>query len=186
MINGPSLDIIMPHYKEPWDTVKKFFAMLELQRGIDFHSFRVLIVNDGKENAFPLNQFSSFPYEVLQISITHAGVSAARNAGLLASEAEWVMFCDCDDMFAHPYALLDIHIVNIVLAGHKDGGKNGMKICHILFCVKFWIRVIFHGQISPFTSRLFSHFVTETDSSRSPALMNADLRLLSLIFFSVS
>lgn len=103
-----ALDIIMPHYKEPWDTVKKFFSMLELQRGIDFHSFRVLIVNDGEENAFPLNQFSSFPYEVLQISITHAGVSAARNAGLLASEAEWVMFCDCDDMFAHPYALLDI------------------------------------------------------------------------------
>lgn len=113
-----ALDIIVPHYKEPWETVQKFFAMLDIQRGVDFDSFRVILVNDGEENAFPDDSFDLCPYRVDQLSIPHAGVSAARNHGIRNANAEWVMFCDCDDMFFHPYAMEDI--MNVLPARETD------------------------------------------------------------------
>lgn len=75
------LDIIMTHYTEHWATGAKFFNMLDLQRDVDFAQIRVILVNDGKENKLPEEYFSGRPYRVEQISIDHAGVSAARNAG---------------------------------------------------------------------------------------------------------
>ncbi|MBR3108969.1 MAG: glycosyltransferase [Clostridia bacterium] len=102
------LDIIMPHYDEPWEEGKKFFSMLDLQRDADFSQVRVILVQDGPENTLDDFYFSSRPYEVRQILIPHGGVSAARNAGLKVSDAEWVMFCDFDDMFSNVYTLRDI------------------------------------------------------------------------------
>ena len=102
------LDIIIPHYTELWDVGEKLFSILALQRGIDFSSFRVLVVNDGEENRLPDEHFSNLPYQVEQISIPHKGVSAARNAGIDHATAPWIMFCDFDDTFAHVYALRDI------------------------------------------------------------------------------
>lgn len=102
------LDIIIPHYTESWQVGKKMFSMLDLQRGIDFSQIGVIVVNDGHDNTLDPSCFEGHPYHVNQISIPHAGVSAARNAGLRASKATWVMFCDFDDTFAHVYALRDI------------------------------------------------------------------------------
>jgi glycosyltransferase involved in cell wall biosynthesis len=102
------LDIIVPHYKEPWSVGKKFFDMLDLQRGADFGQFRVIVVNDGEEYHLPDECFDGRPYEVTQIDIPHGGVSAARNAGLEAATAEWVNFCDYDDMYTNVYALKSV------------------------------------------------------------------------------
>lgn len=102
------LDLIIPHYTEPWDIGKKMFEILDVQRGIDFADIKVILVNDGKENALDQKHFENRPYRVEQISIDHAGVSAARNAGIRASDAEWVMFCDFDDTFTNIYSLRDI------------------------------------------------------------------------------
>ena len=112
------LDIIMPHYKEKWEIGRKFFQMLDLQRGIDFSDFRVIIVNDGEERHLPDELFANRAYAVVQHDIPHGGVSAARNAGLKASDAEWVMFCDFDDMFTNVYALRDI--LNVVPTNDFD------------------------------------------------------------------
>ena len=102
------LDIIIPHYTEPWDVGRKLFDMLDLQRDVDFGKVHVILVNDGEENALPDTCFADRPYKVEQISIPHAGVSAARNAGLRKATHEWVMFCDFDDVFSNVYALRDI------------------------------------------------------------------------------
>lgn len=112
------LDIIVTHYKETWEEVEKFFSMLDIQRGISFSDFRVILVNDGEEYAFPEEYFLDRPYHVDQISIAHAGVSEARNEGLRNADADWVMFCDCDDMFSNPYAMLDI--INVLPANEAD------------------------------------------------------------------
>lgn len=112
------LDIIVTHSTEKWDTVKNFFTMLALQRGIDFDAFKVILVNDGEENAFTDITFADMPFRVEQMSIPKSGVSAARNAGIRAAKAEWLMFCDCDDMFFNPYALMDI--LNVLPAPKVD------------------------------------------------------------------
>lgn len=102
------LDIIVPHYNEPWDVLEKFFGILDLQRGVNFSDFRVIVVNDGAEYHLDDRHFSSRPYEVKQIEIEHGGVSAARNAGIDAAEAEWITFCDCDDMYTNIYSMRDL------------------------------------------------------------------------------
>jgi len=101
------IDIIIPHYKEPWDVGEKLFAMLDLQRGINFDDVHVILVNDGEDNRLPDELFVNRPYAVRQLDIPHAGVSAARNAGIEAATEKWLMFCDFDDMFSHVYALRD-------------------------------------------------------------------------------
>ena len=102
------LDIIIPHYDEPWEEGEKFFTMLDLQRDADFSQVRVILVQDGPENTIDNSHFSGRPYGVRQIVIPHGGVSAARNAGLNAATGDFVMFCDFDDMFSNVYALRDI------------------------------------------------------------------------------
>ncbi len=101
------LDIIVTHYKEPWDVGAKFFAMLDLQRGINFDDIKILLIHDGT-GPFPDETFAGRPYRVEQHTIEHGGISAARNAGIRMATAEWIMFCDFDDTFSGVYALRDL------------------------------------------------------------------------------
>ena len=100
------LDIIVPHYDEPWSEGKKLFDMLALQRDVDFSQIRVILVNDGEDNdIYPEVVRQHYPYAVDWIIIPHTGVSAARNRGLEHASATWVMFCDFDDTFTSIYSL---------------------------------------------------------------------------------
>lgn len=79
--------------------------MLALQRDINFDDVSVILVNDGEENELVGGWYKQYPYEIVQMSIPHGGVSKARNAGLDASTADWVMFCDFDDCFSSVFGL---------------------------------------------------------------------------------
>ena len=93
------LDMIVTHWNEEWCEGRKFFEMLKLQRGVDWHDVRVILVQDGEEeNTLDMERIvRNYPFVDTILYIPHGGVSAARNAGLEASDAEWVMFCDFDD-----------------------------------------------------------------------------------------
>lgn len=106
MMPARRLDIIVPHYREPWSEGKKLFDMLALQRDVNFNDFRVILVNDG-EYADIYSEIAkrNYPYQTDAINIPHRGVSAARNRGIQHSDAEWIMFCDFDDTFTSIYSL---------------------------------------------------------------------------------
>ena len=97
--------MIVTHYREQWFVGKKLFDSIAMQRIIDFGNVGVILVNDGEENELPSECFEGYPYEIHQLSIPHGGVSKARNAGLDASTADYVMFCDFDDCFQNVYSL---------------------------------------------------------------------------------
>lgn len=99
-----TLEIIMPHYQEPWSIVRPYFDMIRNQRGVDFSRLTLRIVHDGTE-PFPDEYFADMPFPVIQSKRKHAGVSAARNFGMDMAKADWITFCDCDDMFSTVYAL---------------------------------------------------------------------------------
>lgn len=101
----PKLTIVVPHYHEPWDVCKFLFNSLEMQHGIDFNDFDVLIVDDGGEMPLDVDHFGGFTYMVKQVAIPHGGVSAARNYGIDHADGEYVMFCDADDGFLSMYGL---------------------------------------------------------------------------------
>ena len=79
--------------------------MLAMQRMVNFDDVGVILVNDGEENELPKECFDGYPFSICQMSIPKGGVSKARNAGLDASSADWVMFCDFDDCFSNIYGL---------------------------------------------------------------------------------
>ena len=101
------LDIVITHYQEPWETGRKLFWMLELQRCIDFNQIRVTVVNDGG-NRLPDEELMKFTYPIEQLDIEHGGISKARNAGIDHATEPYIMFCDFDDTFTNIYALRDI------------------------------------------------------------------------------
>ena len=104
------LDIIITHYREPWEVCRKQFQMLDLQRRVYWSQIRVTVVNDGGYQ-LPDTELEKLHYPVRQVNIPHGGISAARNAGIDHATGEWIMFCDCDDCFANIYGLEDIQNV---------------------------------------------------------------------------
>lgn len=104
---GKKLDIIVTHYNESFDVCKPLLDSISLQKGMDFKDIRVILVNDGSDTPFVLSS-EMFPYEVITLHSEHIGISGARNVGLDFSDAEYVMFCDCDDMFLNIYSLHEI------------------------------------------------------------------------------
>lgn len=99
------LDIIIPHYKEPWEVCRYLFDTIATQRGILFEDIRCIVVNDGDECLPGLGFKTDYPFQIVWNVKEHEGVSAARNYGLDRSDAEYVMFCDIDDGFLNNYAL---------------------------------------------------------------------------------
>ena len=103
------LDIIVPHYKEPWSICKFLFDTLQTQRGISFDDIRVIVVNDGdgdwNQEIREQDCNLEYPFRTEVFVKEHEGVSAARNFGLKKSNADYVMFCDADDGFLNNYGL---------------------------------------------------------------------------------
>ena len=94
------LDIIVPHWKEPWSVCRYLFESLQWQIGIDFRDLRVIVVNDGMHEPYEdIGQLPEFPFEVVILKKEHEGVSAARNYGIRYSDADYFMLCDSDDGF---------------------------------------------------------------------------------------
>lgn len=118
------LEIVIPHWKEPWEIGEKLFRMIGLQRCVDFNQINVTVVNDGG-NRLPEEKLAEMPYPVRQIDIPHGGVSAARNAGIDHAKGEWIMFCDFDDCFASVYSLRE-------MIGCLNCEKSDMVWCTIL------------------------------------------------------
>ena len=94
-----NLDIIVPRYKEPWETCRYLFDTLATQEFIPFENVRVIMVNDGDEDVLDASCFQGYPFPIAYVTKPHGGVSHTRNVGLLKSTADYVMFCDCDDGF---------------------------------------------------------------------------------------
>ena len=104
------LDIIVPHYKEPWELCEFLFTTIATQRMVDFSNIVMILVNDGDEVVFDEVKFKDYPFKVKYIVKEHGGVSAARNRGLDESTADYVMFCDADDGFLNNLALYMIYL----------------------------------------------------------------------------
>ena len=102
------LTIIIPHYKEPFETIKYLLDTIECQKGIDRNDFDVWIVNDGDENdAVILDKelFKQYHYEIQYMVKPHGGLSSTRNYGIEHGDSEYLMYCDSDDGFLNNYGL---------------------------------------------------------------------------------
>ena len=93
------LQILVPQYEETDSIIKPLLDSIAIQQSIDMNEISVIICNDGS-NTFLTDEFlNSYPYKIEYYKEPHNGVSATRNACLDHATADYVMFCDADDMF---------------------------------------------------------------------------------------
>lgn len=93
------LQILIPQYKETDDIVKPLLDSIALQQCVDFSEIGVIICNDGSDVFLSEELIRSYPFVIEYYKEPHRGVSGTRNACLDHAIAEYVMFCDADDMF---------------------------------------------------------------------------------------
>lgn len=93
------LQILIPQYKEPDGVVKPLLDSIALQQSVDFDEVGVIICNDGSDVHLSGELIHSYPFKIDYHLCEHKGVSATRNACLDHATADYVMFCDADDMF---------------------------------------------------------------------------------------
>ena len=93
------IQFLVPQYKETEEIIKPLLDSIALQQNVDFNEIGVIITNDGTDVKLSEEFLSSYPYDIEYYRNVHKGVSATRNACLDKATAEYVMFCDADDMF---------------------------------------------------------------------------------------
>ena len=94
------LQILIPQYKETEAIIKPLLDSIEIQQNIDLkNEVGVIIVNDGTDVLLSKEFLDRYTYPIDYYLNEHKGVSATRNACLDYATADYVMFCDADDMF---------------------------------------------------------------------------------------
>lgn len=94
------LQILIPQYKETEEIIKPLLDSIALQQNVDLkNDVGVIIVNDGTDVHLSEEFLGSYPFNIIYKLNEHKGVSATRNACLDLATADYVMFCDADDMF---------------------------------------------------------------------------------------
>ncbi len=114
------LQILVPQYLEDETIISPLLDSLKLQQNVSFDDFGVIIVNDGSDVFLSDAFIASYPYEIKYIKAAHKGVSATRNAALDLATADYVMFCDADDMFFNLCGLY------IIFKEMKDDGFTAL------------------------------------------------------------
>lgn len=95
------LQILVPQYKETDDIVKPLLDSIAIQQNVPMNEIGVVICNDGSDVFLTDELLSSYPFKIEYYHEPHRGVSATRNACFEHATAEYVMFCDADDMFCN-------------------------------------------------------------------------------------
>jgi glycosyltransferase involved in cell wall biosynthesis len=93
------LNILIPQYNESESDISPLLDSIAIQQNVDFNEICVIICNDGSDTILSDDFLHSFPFEIQYFKAPHKGVSATRNYLLDKSDAEYIMFCDADDMF---------------------------------------------------------------------------------------
>ena len=93
------LQILVPQYRETDGIIKPLLDSLALQQSVDFAELGVIICNDGSDTILSDGLLQAYPFAVEYHREPHRGVSGTRNACLDYATADYVMFCDADDLF---------------------------------------------------------------------------------------
>lgn len=95
------LQILVPQYHETDEVIKPLLDSIAIQQNVDMNEVGVIICNDGSDVYLSDELLNSYPFKIEYHKEPHRGVSATRNACLDYSTADYVMFCDADDMFSN-------------------------------------------------------------------------------------
>lgn len=113
MDSGVFISYIIPCYNVQ-DYLPKCLESLAIQKIENGANIEFILVNDGStDNTFSqLKEFAASDDRAKVINQTNRGVSAARNAGLMASKGKYVFFLDSDDWLSEDATLMLYAVCN--------------------------------------------------------------------------
>lgn len=119
------LQVLVPQYKETDEIIKPLLDSIALQQNVDFGEIGVIICNDGTNVYLSDELLTGYPFRIDYYKCEHGGVSATRNKCLDFATADYVMFCDADDMFVNACGLY------IVFREIEQGGFETLTSCFV-------------------------------------------------------
>ena len=115
------LQILVPQYKETEEVIKPLLDSIEVQQSVNLkNDIGVIIVNDGTDVHLDREFLNRYSFPIEYYLNEHKGVSATRNACLDKATAEYIMFCDADDMFFNACGLY------IIFREIENGGFDSL------------------------------------------------------------
>lgn len=103
------LQLLVPVYNEGLEVLKPLLDSVAVQQNVPFEEIGVIVCNDGGVpmdwTLNGIDYLHYYPFKIEYHDEPHRGVSGTRNACLDYSTADYVMFCDCDDMFLNACGL---------------------------------------------------------------------------------
>ena len=93
------LDILVPIYDEGEIVIKPLLDSIAIQQQVDLSQVGVIVCCDGGSTVLTDEFMAQYPFHIEFHMCEHQGVSATRNTCLDYSKAEYVCWCDCDDMY---------------------------------------------------------------------------------------
>lgn len=103
------LQILITQYDETDEVAKPLLDSIAIQQNVDFEKdLSVIIVNDGSDTYLSDEFLDSYPFTIEYHLEQHGGLSAARANCFKYATADYVMFCDVDDMFYNSLGLFFI------------------------------------------------------------------------------
>ena len=96
------LSILVPYYNEGEAVIKPLLDSIAIQQNTDLNDIEVIICKDGPDGPDLSPEFlGHYAYDIQYHTEPKGGVSQMRNQAFFYSTGEYVMWCDCDDMFYH-------------------------------------------------------------------------------------
>ena len=95
------LDVIIPQYKETENIIKPLLDSISFQAAIDLSKIGVIIVNDHSDTKLSdefLKTYKNLNIRYLETPVNR-GPGQARQFGIDASDADYIVFADADDRF---------------------------------------------------------------------------------------
>lgn len=102
------LQLLIPQYNETDAEVKPMLDSLAIQQGIEFSDFEVLIGNDDSDVKLSDTLLNSYPYSIKYFQYEHTSPAGTRQKLFDIATADYIMFCDADDMFINALAFCTI------------------------------------------------------------------------------
>ncbi len=118
------LQILIPQYNETEPVIKLLLDSIQIQQGVNLATdIGVIIVNDGSSTFLSKKFLSQYSFPIEYHKDPHRGIAGTRNALLNYAQADYIMFCDADDMFGSMVAVYSI------LRSINEGGFDEL-ICY--------------------------------------------------------
>lgn len=146
--------VVIPVYNSE-NTIQKVLSSIEAQTARD-SIHKVIVINDGSTDQTEKMVKDYIQHSTLRIELINrinAGVSSARNLGMKnAGNAEWIAFCDSDDLWRKNKLYRQMDIIaknrNIDILGSAFGSRPlriGMKT----------VKNLYHGNVKDICIRNF-------------------------------